>query len=910
MIRKNNLFGGFLTKPQTDINQRSKSNYNLLYSTFLIATLSATQAAATTVFINELHYDNAARDVGEAIEIAAPAGTDLNNWSVVLYNGRNGVDYQTLRLNGLMVADQCAGYGTVAVPGIVQNGLQNGAPDGIALVNGQQVVQFLSYEGVMTATAGPAKGLQSIDIGQRETGASVIGESLQLKGTGTVAADFTWSKSTLASLGHCNLNQKFSGLGLAPQVKSISPNNNATGVAIDAGIKVRFSAPVNLAENWYSLSCQQAGILDPSLSGGPTLYTLHPRDPFQPSDTCQLRINANQVTGKGASAKQLSADFKVSFTIENKSVVTACSADATLISHIQGSGAEAAVDFLGTNRTVKAVLVADFQGAGLKGFYLQEEDEDQDGNALTSEGIFVYQGVKVKHLTVGDVVAVTGTVTEFNGFTQINNVTEIERCAQGRSVTSAVLSLPFPAAENSVDYLERFAAMQVRLQQPLTITESYNYGRFGQILLSNGRLWQPTQLALPGASAQLVAEQNSLNKILLDDNDSQKHPYPITNPDQSIALTAAQTMRLGNQLNNDGLAVLNFSYGRYQLQPINEFSIIKSNPRTDKLNLSAEGSLKIASFNVLNYFTSLDRGRTKNTCGPSANQGCRGADSAAEFERQRAKIIQALLNIDADIVGLIEIENNPYRSLADLVEGLNTVLGEVQYNYLDTGVIGTDVIKVGFIYKVAKIQAVGDFAILNQSVAGGFNDAKNRPSLIQTFLEVTSNEKLTLAVNHFKSKGSSCDDVQDPDAHDGQGNCNGTRTQAAKALVSYLATDPTRSGDPDFLIIGDLNAYAKEDPIAAIKTAGYKDLLATAVPNNHYSYVFKGVFGYLDHALASASLARQVTDIGVLHINADEPRVTDYNVENKTDRQVSLMFTRDAFRSSDHDPVVIELTLE
>ncbi|EPJ46461.1 MAG: hypothetical protein OFPII_20340 [Osedax symbiont Rs1] len=880
------------------------------YSAFLMVALFATQTAATSVFINELHYDNAAIDVGEAIEIAAPSGTDLNDWSVVLYNGRSGVDYKTLRLHGLMVADQCAGYGTVAVPGIVENGLQNGAPDGLALVNGKQVVQFLSYEGVITATAGPAKGLKSIDIGQRETSVSQIGESLQLKGTGTVAADFTWSKSSLASLGYCNSDQNFSRLSLTPQVNSVSPNNNATDVALDASIKVRFSTPVNLAENWYSLNCQQAGILKGSLSGGPTLYTLHPRDPFEPSDTCHLRINANQVTGRGVSAKSLSEDFQVSFMIRNQSAVTACSADPTLISLIQGSANAAGIDFLGTNRTVKAVLVANFQGAGLKGFYLQEEDEDQDGNALTSEGIFVYQGAKVKNLTVGDVVAVTGTVTEFNGFTQISNVTEIERCAQGRSVTSAVLSLPFPAAENAVHYLERFAAMQVSLKQPLTIAESYNYGRFGQLLLSNGRLWQPTQLARPGTFAQLVAAQNSLNQILLDDNDSQKNPYPITNPDQSIALTAAQTVRLGNKLNNDGLAVLNFSYGHYQLQPIKGFTVIKSNPRTDTLNLSGEGSLKIASFNVLNYFTSLDRGRTKNTCGPSANQGCRGADSAAEFERQRGKIIQALLDIDADIVGLMEIENNSHASLADLVEGLNTVLGEVQYRYLDTGVIGTDVIKVGFIYKTAKTQAVGDFAILKKSVARGFNDAKNRPSLIQTFLEITSNQKLTLAVNHFKSKGSSCDDLQDPDAQDGQGNCNGIRTQAAKALVSYLATDPTSSGDPDFLIIGDLNAYAKEDPIVAIKTAGYKDLLASAAPNNHYSYVFKGVFGYLDHALASASLAQQVTDVGVLHINADEPRVIDYNVENKTDRQVSLMFTRDAFRSSDHDPVVIELRLK
>ena len=91
--------------------------------------------------------------------------------------------------------------------------------------------------------------------------------------------------------------------------------------------------------------------------------------------------------------------------------------------------------------------------------------------------------------------------------------------------------------------------------------------------------------------------------------------------------------------------------------------------------------------------------------------------------------------------------------------------------------------------------------------------------LAQAFVEIgnTDFEPVTVAVNHLKSKGSPCDDIGDPDTGDGQGNCNLTRLAAAQAQVNWLAGDPTGSGSDDYLIIGDLNSYAMEDPIAAIK---------------------------------------------------------------------------------------------
>ena len=187
-----------------------------------------------------------------------------------------------------------------------------------------------------------------------------------------------------------------------------------------------------------------------------------------------------------------------------------------------------------------------------------------------------------------------------------------------------------------------------------------------------------------------------------------------------------------------------------------------------------------------------------------------------------------------------------------------------------------------------------------------FIDTLNRPALAQTFALDSNGARITVVVNHLKSKGSDCNAVGDPDLGDGQGNCNVTRTKAAQALVQWLAADPTGSSESDVLIIGDLNSYRKEDPITAIRAAGYTDLLDTDAA---YSYVFDGGAGYLDHALASPTLAAQVTGVTEWHINADEPIALDYNVNFKSANQVNTLFAPDAYRSSDHDPVVIGLNL-
>ena len=194
--------------------------------------------------------------------------------------------------------------------------------------------------------------------------------------------------------------------------------------------------------------------------------------------------------------------------------------------------------------------------------------------------------------------------------------------------------------------------------------------------------------------------------------------------------------------------------------------------------------------------------------------------------------------------------------------------------------------------------------------------SRNRPSPIQTFDEIRTGERLTVSVDHLKSKGSRCG-TGDDSPLDGSGNRDGTRTRAAQALVDHLEGDPTKSGDPDFLMIGELNSYAQERPISAVEGAGYTNLLEQFEGDESYGYLFDGLLGDLDHALASASLLPQVTGAGGWDIKADEVPLFDYNDtlhdagEDDFERESSAqpLYAADPYRSSDHDPAIVGLDL-
>jgi predicted extracellular nuclease len=629
---------------------------------------------------------------------------------------------------------------------------------------------------------------------------------------------------------------------------------------------------------------------DPSNS-----YTITPDDPFVHGEICHVTVLADEVSND--EGLNMFSDYQFNFTVGPALAFGSCDDTAVPIHFVQGSGLTTPI--FGTTVVVEAVVVGSYQGSGqFNGFFLQERDDRADDDPMTSEGIFVF-GSGLQTVAPGELVRVRGTATEFNNLTQVASVTNLEVCGAGYDVTPAEMTLPV----DDMMVWEAVEGMLVSFTHELYVTEHFNLGRFGEVHLSvDDRLWNPTNIVTPGVPALALQDLNDRSRIILDDGLNIQNPDPVIYPDPKLTYT--NTLRTGATV-PQLTGVLDYRASSYRIQPVGVVDFVDTADRPYEMD-DVGGDIQVASFNVLNYFITLDTGA--NICGPDQNMGCRGANTAFEFERQRAKILNAILEMDADIVGLIEIENHHAdAAVIDLVAGLNDIAGAGTYAYVDTGVIGTDAIKQAFIYQPAAVTPVGDYAILDSSVDPSFIDTKSRPVLIQTFADNATGELFTVAVNHLKSKGSPCDDVGDPDMGDGQGNCNVTRTTAAQALVNYLATDPTDSGSDRFLIIGDINAYAMEDPIMAILNAGYTDLLREYYSDQAYSYVFDGQFGHLDHGLASQGIMPFVTGATAWHINADEPRVLDYNVEFKTAGQIAEWYSPEPFRSSDHDPVIIGL---
>jgi predicted extracellular nuclease/Ca2+-binding RTX toxin-like protein len=562
------------------------------------------------------------------------------------------------------------------------------------------------------------------------------------------------------------------------------------------------------------------------------------------------------------------------------------------ISAIQGTGNSSPL--VGETVLIEAIATADFQGSnGLAGFFVQEEDADIDTSLQTSEGIFIADGNSpAVDINIGDLVRITGIVSETDGLTQLTdpNVTIVS----SDNPLPTATTINNLAAANSAS-LEPYEGMQVQFSETLTVSEYYQLGRFGQITLSsNGRETQFTHNNAPsgaGYNAHKTAIVNS--RIILDDGSETTSPNPIIFGRGGNPLSATNLLRGGDTVN--GLSgILDYRQNNYRVQTnsgVNFNAVNQRNSTPPDVGVT----LKVASFNLQNYFTTIDDG----------SNGARGADSAAELTRQTDKLVAALTTIDADIVGLMELENNGYGSgsaIQALVNSLNTAVGAGTYDFVNPGLsaLGSDDIAVGFIYKPGQVDLIGAAATKSDGAFANFN----RQPLVQTFAEKATGEKLTVAVNHFKSKGSSTGFTQDNDQGDGQGNSNFTRTQAAQELSSWLVTDPTNSNDPDFLIIGDLNAYAQEDPIATFKNAGYTNLIDQFNNSDAYSFIYDGQLGYLDHALGNESLTSQVTGVGEWHINADEPNVFDYNETN-----IASLYQANPFRSSDHDPVILGLNL-
>ncbi|MFT3890897.1 MAG: ExeM/NucH family extracellular endonuclease [Anaerolineales bacterium] len=886
---------------------------------------SAQAATPTELFFSE-YIEGSSNN--KALEIYNGTGAAINlgtaGYSVQMFFNGSGSAGLTINLTGtvangdVFVLAQSSANATILAQADQTNGSGwfNG-DDAVVLRKGTTVVDVLGQIGSDPGSEWGTGFTSTADNTLRRQDTICSGD---LNGTDAFDPSVEWdgfATDTFGGLGSHTTNCNAPDAAPAVDATNSYPHDGDANVPVNANMTVAFTEAVNVTGAWYTLACSVSGSKTGTVSGGPTTFTIDPVNDFIGGESCTLTVSAANVSDQDSNdpPDTMSVDFTVGFTAFN-----VCAQPYTSISAVQGSGANAAIT---GNVTTQGVVVGDFEGtAANSGFFIQ--DPTGDGNPNTSDGIFVYTGSS-NLVSVGQLVRVTGYARERFNQTTLNGTNSnssavpaanVVLCGTG-SVTPTDVTMPF----TMVDEPERFEGMLVRFPQSLVISEYFNFDRFGEIVLAlpldgETRPFTGTAVDEPGAPALDRAYQNSLRRITLDDVQSAQNPPVLRHPNgQPFSLT--NLFRGGDTVQN-AVGVLGYDFSLYRIYPTGPADYTPVNPRPAAPE-AVGGTVRVAAMNTLNFFVTLDAldddstdNPADNVCGGNVNQDCRGADLSqpSEFTRQRDKLLQALSGLNADIIGLNELENTPnVEPLASIVSGLPG------YAYIDTGTIGTDAIKVGMIYRPAVVTPVGSYKLLTSAVDPRFIDTKSRPSLAQTFEVNDTGARFTVVVNHFKSKGSACTDVGDPDLDDGQGNCSQTRRAAAEALVDWLATDPTDSGDPDFIIMGDLNSYAKEDTITEIQAgsddaAGTGDDFTNLISHFHgayaYSYTFDGQAGYLDHALANASLLPQITGAADWHINSDEPDILDYDTSFKPAAQEAI-YEVNAYRTSDHDPVVVGL---
>lgn len=548
------------------------------------------------------------------------------------------------------------------------------------------------------------------------------------------------------------------------------------------------------------------------------------------------------------------------------------------------------------------------------GFFLQEFEGA--GEPRGSRAIFVFTGNAPAAVAAGQCVRLAGRVVEFNvgaadnretlahPVTELHDVAAVQVLREGCEVAPVALALPLPEGDN----LERFEGMLVMLRGPLTVQQNFFLGRFGQLsLAAGGRVQAPTNRVRPGAAAQALARENARRAIVLDDGSASQFPVPVPDLGEEGTVRAGDTVDEIAGVIDYGLASARAGgHGTWKIHPVRPVAFVRANPRP-AVPPGVGGDLRVAAANVDNFFSTLADGH--HGCAPHlVAADCRGARSAQEFERQRAKLVEMLAAIDADVVALMEIENNGATALRSLVDALNGRAGVPAWTLVDEPAdgSGTDAIRVALIYKPARVAPVG-------AARSDRDPVHNRPPLAQTFEARDDGTRFNVIASHFKSRRCDAASGSDLDQGDLQGCFNHRRVAQARALARFANAVTRASGVADTLLVGDFNAYAREDPPERLAAAGFADQLARFEPEG-YSYVFDGGAGRLDGVFASASMAARVTGVATWHVDADEPEMLDYAFALRRPASARAAagtpgWTATPWRASDHDPVVIGLRL-
>ncbi|MPS33912.1 MAG: ExeM/NucH family extracellular endonuclease [Stenotrophomonas sp.] len=544
----------------------------------------------------------------------------------------------------------------------------------------------------------------------------------------------------------------------------------------------------------------------------------------------------------------------------------------TAIGQVQGSGPRSPLE--GRQVTIEGFVTADLR-AGLGGVFLQDAG---DGDPATSDALFV-QLDPARALPAGQWLRVTGTVQELaagkGGQTLTALQAETLAAARARPAPAVTVLEAVPASWEALE------GMKVRITAPLTLAGQDPLARHGELAVAfDGRLWQPTELAAAGTAenAALVAD-NARRRLRLDDGSSQRDPGRVS------YLPEAAQLRTGMVFRGVEGVVDQRHDGDYRLQLTAALPV----PAIERPQPPVvAGALRIAAFNLENYFNGDGQGGGFPTL--------RGAKTFAQFQAQQAKLVATIRGLDADVAALMELENDGYgpdSAIAGLVRALNEGQGKDRHwAFVDAGKgPGDNPIRVGIIYRAARVAPVGKPAVLEREPFG----ERSRVPLAQAFRMGRKGRPFVVVANHFKSKGCSEASGADADQNDGQGCWTATRVESARLLHQWLQRDPTGSGSVDAVLLGDFNAYAMEAPIRQLQADGWRDAFKVAGVPQPYSYVYNGLTGRLDHALLNPGMAARLKGAAEWHINADEADDAGYQGRN----------VPGPWRSSDHDPLLL-----
>ncbi|QSX74215.1 ExeM/NucH family extracellular endonuclease [Lysobacter arenosi] len=541
--------------------------------------------------------------------------------------------------------------------------------------------------------------------------------------------------------------------------------------------------------------------------------------------------------------------------------------DTIAVGHVQGNGAQSPL--LGQTVTIEGVVSQRAGSAG--GWFVQDTG---DGDEATSDAILVADSQTAAPIQPGDRVRVRGVVVEQAiGRASRTALEQTQIQKLGRGTLKA-----FAVADALPDW-ERLEGMTLRVDAPLLLADSGDLGKHGRVLASVGeRLWQSTERAEPGSDAQrAVVADNARRQLWLEANDG-----TAAWPD---GLAQA---RNGSRL--DGVSgVLDQAQSGYRLQ-LDAMPTLHAAARPQPPQVP--GDFRIAALNLENLFNGDGHGGGFPTP--------RGARTSAELTAQLAKHVATINGLDADIVALMELENDGYgrdSSIATLVDALNAQGGT--WRFVDAGQgPGDNAIRVGLIYRSDRVRTQGRPATME----GGPFGPHSRAPMAQAFVPLkdgrVDGSTFVVVPNHFKSKGCSGAEGADRDQGDGAACWNATRTLSARVLASFLLANPTGYGRALTLLVGDFNAYARESPLRTLEDDGWRDAFAVAGVASPYSYVYDGQLGRLDHALLSPALAQRLRGAAEWHSNADEPDSAGYRAGGAG-----------PWRSSDHDPLLLGFDL-